>query len=103
MIDTEIFALAQSLVQASQSPGFIDMYESVKEDCAKAEHEASNAPATLDDRSARNLLTMWQAYRKVIAAIDEQIENAVSVIKQVNEEAENDRAVERSRNSRANW
>lgn len=102
-MDNSELVTATAFVELSSNPAFRDIMAYLESEVLRAKGIAVTAESEEPTESVRRKIIAWQEREKVLLGIQHMIEEQAEVKKAIEQEIENERAVQRERSSRTNW
>ena len=95
-----VLETADSFVSLARNPAFKAIMEYLASQVEVSKAIAINAPADMPTENVRRCIIAWQEREKVVIGIESVIEEQLDIKTSIEQEMENERAVERDRASR---
>lgn len=99
----EDLTLAQQFEDLKVNPAFRAIIGYLRGEVERSKGVALTALPSENDREVRNKVIAWQEREKVVLGIESIIEEQAEIKRRIEEEIENERAIERDRSTRSSW
>lgn len=96
-------SLAQTFEDLKGNPAFRAILAYLHGEVERSKGIALTALPSENDREVRNKVIAWQEREKVVIGIESMIDEQAEIKRRIEEEIENERAIERDRSTRTGW